>query len=109
MDRRVAYIVSLAIATGLGWLSLGPIAGIVVIAAGLLLLVLYSQRFFRAYFGFSEPNAGSDPVSEPQQQRIGYVGRPGSSANLSDARFGAELDTAIDNSGEVDARNARFD
>jgi hypothetical protein len=48
----------------------------------------------------------SDSPEEPQ--RIGYLGREGSKGNLRRAKFGKDLDTAIDNAGEVDAEEAEF-
>jgi hypothetical protein len=42
------------------------------------------------------------------KRRIGYLGREGSKGNLRNAKFGKDLDTAIDNAGDVDASEADF-
>jgi len=49
-----------------------------------------------------------EPDSPERPQRIGYLGREGSKGNLRRAKFGKDLDTAIDNAGEVDAEEAEF-
>lgn len=43
-----------------------------------------------------------------QPKRVGYVGREGSTGDLSRATFSDKLDQAIDNSGDVDASEAKF-
>jgi hypothetical protein len=40
--------------------------------------------------------------------KTGYWGRPGSTANLSDAEFSDSLDTQVFNEGDADLRRARF-
>jgi hypothetical protein len=53
------------------------------------------------------PSEEYDPkASEPGLGRVGYRGRPGSRGDLSKAKFGKGLDTAIDNEGDVDASEA---
>jgi len=50
-----------------------------------------------------------DEKDSPEKpQRIGYLGREGSKGNLRRAKFGKDLDRAIDNAGEVDAEEAEF-
>lgn len=49
------------------------------------------------------------PDSPETSQRIGYLGREGSKGDLRQAKFGKDLGTAVDNAGEVDAREAQFD
>lgn len=46
--------------------------------------------------------------SPPREPRRGYVGRKGSTGDLSHASFSDKLDTGIDNEGNVDASQARF-
>lgn len=51
-----------------------------------------------------------DDLGSPETpQRIGYLGREGSKGDLRQAKFGKDLDTAVDNAGEIDAREAQFE
>jgi hypothetical protein len=46
--------------------------------------------------------------SAARRKRVGYEGLPGSSADLSKAKFGDGLDTSIRNAGDVDASEANI-
>ena len=52
-----------------------------------------------------------DPERQSQvdrPKRVGYLGRKESKGNLRRAKFGKDLDVGIDNSGEVNAEEAKF-
>lgn len=74
-----------------------------VLAAALLVggLIAWAVSHRRQQGRLVEPDS-------PGPLRYGYVGRPGSRANLGKASFGKDLDVAIDNAGDIDARGAKF-
>lgn len=63
--------------------------------------------FLTAFIVWLKDKDESD--SPETSQRIGYLGREGSQGDLRQAKFGKDLDRAIDNAGEVDAREAQFE
>jgi len=101
-DYAKASIVTL-VPTGLGYIGSGWVVGVICLfVAGGLSLVLWTS--VGRWLGYHH-----DEPPSPHPARRGYVGLPGSKGNLSRATFGDKLDTAIENEGEVDAREAEFE
>jgi hypothetical protein len=52
---------------------------------------------------------GAEADQQLAAGRTGYRGRKGSRANLRGARFGSKLDTGIENEGDVEAEESKFE
>jgi hypothetical protein len=104
LDRIGKVAIPMLFFAGIPFLFAGPVIGVIcwVIAAALI-VVLYTP--VRDWLGIPRPQKTSSPIRE----RVGYRGRTGSYGNLSQAKFGKDLDTAIDNEGDVDASKADFE
>ena len=84
--------------TALSALGLPPLVWLIVLGIAIV-LGLIAVRFWLS----------SPPPESAPKMRWGYVGRPGSSANLKGAKFGSGLDVYIDNEGAVDLGDSEVD
>jgi hypothetical protein len=98
---RVLAIVGIAFTLLVGGAAMHGLLSTIFIIAAIV-------AFLAALVAWRKDRDGSEPALETRQ-RIGYLGREGSTGDLHRARFGKDLDTAIDNAGEVDASEARFE
>ncbi|HBR27293.1 MAG TPA: hypothetical protein DD732_09720 [Rhizobiales bacterium] len=80
--------------------------GATVFAIGFVALLAFAALYV-AYRALKERDEATEQRPRPQS-RVGYVGRPASKGILRRAKFGKDLDVAIDNSGDVDAAEAEF-
>jgi hypothetical protein len=102
MHPSAKSVVGILIATALGALFKGPVGAAICLVIALAVWAAFGYSPLRRYLGL--PGKPDDAPSK----RVGYKGRPGSYGNLERARFSSELDTGIDNEGEVDAPDASF-
>ena len=98
---RVLAILGIAFTLLVGGAAIHGLLSTIFIIAAIIV-------FLAGLVAWRKDQNGSDTPLETRQ-RIGYLGREGSTGDLHQARFGKDLDTAIDNAGEVDASEAQFE
>jgi hypothetical protein len=82
---------------------------IAVLGFGLLAGGMAVKEWIRSPDRTGHRTNDSDLTSSPSEiRRYGYIGRGGSSGDLSHASFSDKLDVGIDSEGEVDASHAEF-
>jgi len=85
------------------------LVGIGVAVSGLLSALLIAAGIVVALLALPVWLKGkARPLPPEPPLRTGYLGREGSKGNLRYAKFGKDLDIAIDNAGDVDAEEAEF-
>jgi hypothetical protein len=97
---RVLAVLGIAFTILVGGVAMSGLLGTIFIIAAIV-------AFLTAFTVWLRDKDESDSPETPQ--RIGYLGREGSKGDLRQAKFGKDLDTAIDNAGEVDASNTKFE
>jgi membrane protein implicated in regulation of membrane protease activity len=97
-----------------GFVLIGAVAAAVVNLPWPLALATFVGAFLIAAsivwagIGAWRDRAKKQAEKRGPERRVGYLGREGSKGNLRRARFGKDLDIAIDNAGDVDAEEAAF-
>lgn len=95
--------------TGLSVLLGGPLAGVVCLVAALLLAAAWYVPPLRRWLGLKlgRPTA-TEGESGTDTGRVGYKGRASGTATFRGTTFGSDLDTAIDNEGQIDVQDSEL-
>lgn len=101
--------IGVLVTTGLGVLLGGPLTGAICLIAALLLAAAWYIPPIRRWLGLKLHRSAAAPgESSTETGRVGYKGHPSGTATFRGTTFGSDLDTSIDNEGQIDVQDSEL-